>query len=108
VLGWVRVLFFIFNLFKKSFFIFIILKIKGNESVVDILLQNGASVDACDSEGRTALRAAVFSGHEHIVKLLLNYSADGESNNSGEKIISHREKRYNKINFLFRVIFTQF
>jgi ankyrin repeat protein len=50
---------------------------KGNENVVKILLENGASIDACDSEDRTALRAAVFSGHEHIVKLLLNYNANG-------------------------------
>ena len=66
-------------MFKLINFWFLI-KIKGNENVVDILLRNAASVDACDSEGRTALRAAVFSGHEHIVKLLLRYNADGKSN----------------------------
>lgn len=49
----------------------------GNENVVDILLESGASVDTSDSENRTALRAAVFSGHEHIVKLLLKYKANG-------------------------------
>ena len=57
---------------------FIKLIIKGNENIVRTLLKNGASVDACDTEGRTALRAAVFSGHEHIVKLLIEYGADGK------------------------------
>jgi ankyrin repeat protein len=50
---------------------------KGNENIVRTLLKNGAAVDACDAEGRTALRAGVFSGHEHIVKLLIEYGADG-------------------------------
>lgn len=43
---------------------------------MSILLENGADIDASDSDGRTALRAAVFSGHENIVKLLLRYGAD--------------------------------
>ena len=51
---------------------------QGNESIVNILLENDANVDTIDSEGRSALRAAVFSGHENVVKLLVKYGADGE------------------------------
>lgn len=50
----------------------------GSENLVNILLENGASVDASDAEGRTALRAAVYSGHDNIVKLLIKYGADGK------------------------------
>lgn len=49
----------------------------GNEDIVKILIENGASVDVSDSEGRTALRAACFSGHKNIVDLLLKHGADG-------------------------------
>ena len=55
--------------------------LKGNATIVKLLLGKGASVDAADLEGRTALRAAVFSGHEHIVKLLFEHGADGKFNN---------------------------
>ena len=44
---------------------------------MNILLENGASIDISDLEGRTALRAAVFSGHEQIVKILIKHGADG-------------------------------
>ncbi len=50
--------------------------LQGNEQLVNILLDSGADIDASDSDGRTALRAAVFSGHENIVKLLLKYGAN--------------------------------
>jgi ankyrin repeat protein len=49
----------------------------GNEKIVKALLEHGASVDNCDNEGRTALRAAVFSGHDSIAKLLIKYHANG-------------------------------
>lgn len=49
----------------------------GNESVVRVLLENGAQVDASDCDGRTALRAAVFSGHDHVARLLIKYGANG-------------------------------
>ena len=58
------------------------------------MLRNAASVDACDSEGRTALRAAVFSGHEHIVKLLLKYNADGKSNSLELNLLCQSNKQY--------------
>lgn len=45
--------------------------------MVRILLENRCQIDSCDSEGRTALRAAVFSGHDHIARLLIKYGADG-------------------------------
>ena len=43
---------------------------------MNILLENGASIDISDLEGRTALRAAVFGGHEQIVKILIKHGAD--------------------------------
>ncbi len=50
----------------------------GNEDIVRVLLEHGASVDLSDSDGRTALRAACFGGHVHVVELLLSYGADSK------------------------------
>ena len=44
---------------------------------MNILIKNGATIDAEDKELRTALRAAVFSGHENIVKILIKNGANG-------------------------------
>jgi ankyrin repeat protein len=45
---------------------------------VNILLERGSLVDLSDIEGRTALRAAVFSGHESIAITLISYGANGK------------------------------
>lgn len=38
--------------------------------------QNGASVDACNTSGYTALSYAVRQGHQFVVQLLLENDAD--------------------------------
>uniref|UniRef100_A0A803TDC5 Uncharacterized protein n=1 Tax=Anolis carolinensis TaxID=28377 RepID=A0A803TDC5_ANOCA len=45
-------------------------------SAVGVLLRAGANVDCTDTEGRTALRAAAWGGHEDIVATLLEHGAD--------------------------------
>lgn len=47
----------------------------GHSEAVHLLVNAGADVDGCDSEGRTALRAAAWGGHEKIVATLLDYGA---------------------------------
>ena len=49
----------------------------GNERLVGLLLDAGASVNASDAQGRTALMAAAFGGHERLVQLLIKCGADG-------------------------------
>ena len=44
--------------------------------MVQLLLSNGVSVDQTDRDGRTALRAASWGGHEDVVELLLQNGAD--------------------------------
>jgi ankyrin repeat protein len=44
--------------------------------VVSSLLSGGAAVDHADGDGRTALRAAAWAGHEDIVLALLTAGAD--------------------------------
>ena len=48
----------------------------GNTSIVQYLLDEGASVNTQDRKGDTALMLASSSGHSEIVRLLLNYGAD--------------------------------
>tara|TARA_B100001758_G_scaffold181670_1_gene158380 strand:- start:8420 stop:8782 length:363 start_codon:yes stop_codon:yes gene_type:complete len=42
----------------------------GNRKLVDLLLVNGADVQACDVNGRTALNVAIDNGHFEIAALL--------------------------------------
>uniref|UniRef100_A0A667ZNA2 Uncharacterized protein n=1 Tax=Myripristis murdjan TaxID=586833 RepID=A0A667ZNA2_9TELE len=42
---------------------------------VRLLLDAGADVDGCDGEGRTALRAAAWGGHEEVLLTLLDHGA---------------------------------
>lgn len=43
---------------------------------MELVLAAGASVDSCDRDQRTALRAAAWGGHSDIVTLLLEAKAD--------------------------------
>jgi len=49
---------------------------KGYESVVGVLLDEGASIDAADKDSQTPLHVASRNGHESIVRLLLDQGAD--------------------------------
>lgn len=44
--------------------------------VVELLVRHGCSLDSVDAENRTALRAASWSGHEEIVRILLQHRAN--------------------------------
>jgi hypothetical protein len=44
--------------------------------IAQVLLENGADVDAVDAEGNSALILAVKGGHEGIVRILLAQCAD--------------------------------
>lgn len=41
-----------------------------------MLIKNGADVDACDGDGKTALMIAVINGHQNLVELLLKHEAN--------------------------------
>ena len=52
---------------------------KGHETVVELLLEKGADVDAGDGFiNHTPLFVAAWSGHEAVVKLLLKKGAEKE------------------------------
>lgn len=48
----------------------------GRESIIQILLDNGAKVDACSSSHGTALMIALSMGREFIAKILIQRGAD--------------------------------
>lgn len=48
----------------------------GHHAVVISLLGKGGNISAPDSDGRTALHAAVYDGDEELVRLLIKYGAD--------------------------------
>jgi hypothetical protein len=51
---------------------------KGHETIVKILLEKGATVDAEDFQNETPLLQAVTKGHEAVVKLLLENGAGAD------------------------------
>lgn len=55
----------------------------GHAPVVQVLVEHSAQVDACGPDGRTALRAAAWGGHEEIVRLLLLYAAVDKADTEG-------------------------
>ncbi|KAJ9202309.1 hypothetical protein DTO164E3_3238 [Paecilomyces variotii] len=70
---------------------------KGRKSVVEILLRNGADVNARDHEGNHLLGVAIEKGMSSIVKLLLQNGADLNIHSQGgnhrlEVIISEIKK----------------
>lgn len=50
--------------------------IKGDQPMVEVLLQHGAELDARTSFGTTALMWAATNGHQEVVELLLVAGAD--------------------------------
>jgi ankyrin repeat protein len=50
--------------------------LKGNQPVVELLLQRGLPVNTQDKEGRTALHAAAIKGNKEMALLLLANGAD--------------------------------
>lgn len=50
--------------------------LEGHEDVVELLLENGAEVDAPETDGMTALHWAAFRGSVEVVDILLDYKAD--------------------------------
>ena len=49
---------------------------KGELEIAEILLQNGANVNAVDLSGKSSLQRATEAGHSTIVDLLLKHKAD--------------------------------
>ncbi len=61
----------------------------GNLEIINILLENGADVNAMDNESYTPLMRAAIIGNSKIVEALLNKGAKAESLNlNGESAIS--------------------
>ena len=48
----------------------------GRMEVVELLIANGANVNAKDKDGGTPLLHATLSGHREIVELLISKGAD--------------------------------
>jgi ankyrin repeat protein len=60
----------------------ILASMNGHKEIVELLLKNGADIEAKDSDGRTALMWASTYGHSAIVELLLKNGADIEAKDS--------------------------
>lgn len=61
----------------------------GQEEIVDVLLANGADVNAVNNQGNAALHAATKNGQEKIVGVLLANGADVNAQNSEGKTSLH-------------------
>ena len=61
----------------------------GLQAVVQVLLDEGADVNAKDEYGGTALYRAAWNGHEAVVRRLLEHKADVDAkDNNGETALS--------------------
>ncbi len=59
----------------------------GHFRVAELLLQHGASVDAQDVRGDTALAYAACNGYLDIVRLLLDHGSDSSLRNSAGRTV---------------------
>ena len=59
--------------------------VRGQEAMVRMLLQRGASINLQDFNGWTALMAATLGGHTRIVQVLLDAKADASLQKSDGK-----------------------
>ena len=66
----------------------------GQEPVVRMLLQRGASVNLRDSLGGTALMTAAFKGHTAIVQALLDAKADASLQDKHDRTALMRAEHY--------------
>lgn len=63
--------------------------LQGHTSVVRLLVEHGAPVDARDGAHCTALHAASEGGHPVVVELLLQLGADIDARNSRQQTPLH-------------------
>lgn len=62
---------------------------QGRESIAQILLANGAKVDACSSSRGTALMIALSTGREAMARLLIQHGADVNSTRPASESCSY-------------------
>ena len=56
--------------------------LNGHTSTAELLLMNGASIEATDRDGNTPLHLSTWKGHIDVVKLLLDNGASIHAINS--------------------------
>ena len=65
----------------------------GLQTVVQLLLDHQAEVDARNNHGRTALYVAAFNGHEAVVRLLLDHQAAVDAKDNDGRTALHGAAR---------------
>lgn len=67
----------------------LLIVLQGHTSVVRLLVEHGAAVDARDGAQCTALHAASEGGHPVVVELLLHLGADIDARNLRQQTPLH-------------------
>ena len=63
----------------------------GSVNIVTALMKRRcADIDRCDDKGWTLLQTAVHNGHEEVVKTLIRYGANVNSNGTHEETTCNR------------------